>query len=954
MQKLALMLLGVGLVLSSIFPALTVPDDRSYTNPAVAESLPAYDGGYGYDSVTATMYDHNGFAYSYLPDGIIRLTLPWGYVTYFSFGLTGSYLGIPQKVSALDYTWTWDAQVDERLNETGASLGYDYTFTATNSETLDWAIELSFSAVVGEHMKVTHTVVNGYPNALTGVEFWYLFDLTHTPEPCVTTTLGTYYPPLYSVLPDSVTWLRLSNQFQFDWRDADYPNGHAYLGDGSVVGVSVDILGVSLVLGDILPGGSRVIDPYFSGVTRTWNAGAASYSGIAASWSPVGVPATGDNITFDGTSVFNCNWNTSVTLGDFAILTAYTGTVSVTTSFGMHDCLIQTAASGGFSGGTIYTVTILGNFTIGAVSRFQNSLIDLNGTGLVSVVAGTEARRWTVSGVYTIQGIVYAEEWVITNTGSFSGSTPLGIIGWRMGTARASWSCQGTLNFVSPSYVYFYFTGSSTLNQVVNPGTLNTYLLVSMTSSCTGNRVVSLSADATFTTIHIESSHATYGPTLATNSNSLVASTIVSISSRGKIDQSAGGVISTVLYTQPGIGSSFTQGDDIICTSTWSQTAGAFTADSHDILIGGNMAVSGTAVWTPGTGRVVMYGTSKTLGTPSGDTFYNLKVNGTVTTTSSINVTNDLDVSGTLTVGAGKTATWTTNGTLSNTGTIAGTGAFAIDLSMDYSLDLGEVTAPTIIGIPAWASMNRTLSLAVATELQADLTVEAEVTLDPNDMVVTFSDDMELDLSASAGSSLWNCTVAAGVTVTLTADVTVQLRATVLGTVTGADFLEPAPEFTSSPELTIDPLTAYSYTPTQLYWDTLGWDEYPDWLFMLNGDLTGVPTEADAGFHNVSLSLTWNDMTTYQNFTIFVAYTPTVDMPWFTTTMSLILSVVLGFGCLILGLVFQMHYLTFFSGLIWLFSALGVYSDINIGWTVLSIALGMMLMMIGGAKIAGE
>jgi hypothetical protein len=196
----------IGLLTVSCFPF--VPSIDSKDTVATALAIPMYDGGYGYDASTMTMYDHNGFAYSYLPDGIIKLALPWGYVTYFSFGMTGSYLGVAQKVSALDYTWTWVAEADERFNETGVSIGYDYTFTATNSETLDWEIELSFSCVGWEHMKITHTVTNGYPNALTGVEFWYLFDLTHTPEPCVTTTVGTYYPPMYSALPDSVTWLR--------------------------------------------------------------------------------------------------------------------------------------------------------------------------------------------------------------------------------------------------------------------------------------------------------------------------------------------------------------------------------------------------------------------------------------------------------------------------------------------------------------------------------------------------------------------------------------------------------------------------------------------------------------------------------------------------------------------------------------------------------------------------
>src|SRR4030042_135300 len=67
-------------------------------------ALPAYTGGYGYDPATSTMTDLDGFKYSYLPDGIIKLVLPWGHTTYFSFGLTASYLGVAQQVTALSYT----------------------------------------------------------------------------------------------------------------------------------------------------------------------------------------------------------------------------------------------------------------------------------------------------------------------------------------------------------------------------------------------------------------------------------------------------------------------------------------------------------------------------------------------------------------------------------------------------------------------------------------------------------------------------------------------------------------------------------------------------------------------------------------------------------------------------------------------------------------------------------
>ena len=230
-----------------------------------------------------TMTDHNGFEYSYQPDGIIKLVLPWGYTTYFSFGLTGTYLGTPAIRTALDYTWNWDVDCIEfnhtaytetyippvydaetntttegyYLNESSIVVdGYDYVFLAENSDgVLDWSIQLEFFHEPGKLMKVTHQVTNNYPNAITDIEFWYLFDLSRTPAPYqIETSLGIVYGPLYQPIPNSIHWVRLSNEFQFDWRDTldTYDNGFAYIGDGSVIGLDgLPILGISLDIGDL-------------------------------------------------------------------------------------------------------------------------------------------------------------------------------------------------------------------------------------------------------------------------------------------------------------------------------------------------------------------------------------------------------------------------------------------------------------------------------------------------------------------------------------------------------------------------------------------------------------------------------------------------------------------------------------------------------------------------------
>jgi len=738
--------------------------------------------------------------------------LPWGYVTYFSFGLTGSYLGIPQKVSALDYTWTWDAEVSERLNETGASLGYDYTFTATNSETLDWTIELSFSAVVGEHMKVTHTVVNGYPQALTGVEFWYLFDLTHTPEPCVTTTLGTYYPPLYSALPDSVTWLRLSNQFQFDWRDADYPNGHAYLGDGSMLGVDVDILGVSLVLGDIASDASKVIDPYFSGVTRTWNAGAASYSGIAASWSPVGVPATGDNITFDGTSVFGCTWNTSVTLGDFTMAVGYSGTVTQasTTTFGVNNL---TVSAGVFTASSAQYVNIYGNMQYlgGIVSGDALAIVMHNDASTIRwFTMAYGLRKCTLNGNTTVQSAMTIRNLIVTEDSTFTIAAGKTIsITWHF---LFGFDNQGEIAGLGTLQFY----GKNGILPTITFGVINCPTVIYMIAVSNNNDIVSLGDDTVFgSTLKVESGDAVYSVTLALGEYDLSAHGIT-ISTRGIIN----GCASTVTTT-----------------GAWSSSAGTYT---------------------PGTSTVELSGAS-TVTTGTGQSFYNLDVSGTYTTASSLNVTNDLTVSGGLTVGAGKTATWESDGEYSNTGTITGTGTLELSPTVDYSLTLGTVECPLVIG-----GSNLT-ELASDTTIENDVTVTGTLTDETH--MTTFTDDCTLDFSTD--SYLYNVTVQSGVTVTFADDI-LATRVVNSGTYSGGEFIEPLPEFTTTPDENAYVGSVWLYTWDQVYWDSFAVESMPGWMIYETDTHTFKAMPNATGFFEFSISLTWENMTTYQNITILV------------------------------------------------------------------------------------
>ena len=956
----ALALAALLLVQSSLIaPSAYAP------TPAVAEVLPAYDGGYGYDPATATMYDHNGFGYSYMPDGIIRLALPWGYVTYFSFALTASYLGVPAQRTALDYTWTWAAEAVEVFNATGVSLGYDYTFTATNTgDALGWVITFDFYADAGQHMKVGHRMTNGYANALTGASFWWLFDLANTPAPyTIETALGTVQGPLYQAIPDSVHWVRLSNEFQFDWRDAlvDYENGMAYIGDGSVIGLpGLEVLGVSIEVGDIAPGAVLEVDPYFSGVTRTWAAAADGYSGIAANWSPVGVPATGDNITFDATSDYNCNWNTTATVGNFSMTTGYDGTVTNAASWGAASIYIiaGTFATGT---GTQYLITVDGNlFVSGNRYTGYRSSVTMTGTG---------SKFYSSSSDHSLTDLR------VTTSGVTFTLSQLSV--WRCMIVQSSITITGGviryISYYGGPYVFYNAatiaaTGAGAVRLEPNNnfdaylGTITAPL--TFRNLLTSERIITLNTSAVCGTVSITTTST--GAMRLSTSTYAFSCTSLTLLLRGAITQGTG-TLSATSFTQSGADNAFIQGGNVGITNDWTQSAGTFTGDSHTLTVGGNMAVSGTSVFTPGTGEVVLSGASKTLGTSSSDSFYDLTVSGSYTTTSSVNVTHELDVSGGLTVNAGavyasggltvsgtltlnaaRSLDWnTSSGAYSNTGTIAGTGTLYLTLQDDLSLTLGTVTAPTVIRRAVGTAGTQTVTLAVDTELEADLTVQSGVMLDPNDMVVTITADLDLNLSAE--SSLWNITIEAGVTLNLLADLTVTLRATIDGAVTGADLNQPAPAFTSSPDSTATTLELYEYPVTWAYWDNFAVVDCPDWMYYSDGAMVGTPSDGDIGVANVSLSMTWEDMTTYQNFTVLV------EAPFITSAMSaymgLALSLVLGLGLLLVGLVFKMPHMVFFSGLIWLFSSVVLYQDINIGWAVLGIGLGVTLMYAGGFKV---
>ena len=737
MKTIAILIVFV-LTVSCIAIPFEISNSEDKTNSvSTLTEIPeyVYDDGYGYDNDTGIMEDNNGFQYSYQPDGIVRLVLPWGYTTHFSFGLTGDHLGTSQIRTALDYEWNWEIITEECLNETGELTGHSHSFIATNvNGKLDWSIAFEFKP--NTQMKITHTLTNGYANTLENVEFWYLWDLRGTESPyTIETHNGIIEGPLYMETPDNIHWVRLGNQFQFDWHDAldTFSNGHAYIGDGNVLGLpGLPILGISIRIGSILSGESISVDPYFSGITRTWNALADSSASVDTSWSPVGIPATGDNITYDGTSVFNCNWNVEVTLGDFSMLTGYTGTVIQGTNFGLVDFSM---AGGTFTADKSYTLTCSGDFTHtgGVVSTLViNLLFDSAGTSTWTTATNFRSNSLTANGNLVIAG----------NTQEIYGQPGLAVAVGKTLTLNAGLNLVGTSCGI-PVTNLGTIAGASgltlslkTADTTWSPGIINCPVTMETRYSAIGNRALTLASNGAFgSTFAISSAHASYTFTLLHGSNHTLGVTgAFTLGNRAIMTQGTG-AWSFGSYTQTGINSVFDQGAALTIGGDLTVSDGVFNAIG-DMIVPGDWDTA-TGDYVNDDNVVTLTGASKTLAMHADDSFYNVTVSGS------------------------------------------------------YTMDT---------------------------------------------------------------------------------DTTVRLRATISGTVDGAgDFIEPLPEFTSTPELNLNIGEIWEYTIEQTYWDTVGHGSLPGWLIYETSTETFRAMPNATGSFLISVELTWNDMTTYQNFTIVVA-----------------------------------------------------------------------------------
>jgi hypothetical protein len=114
-------------------------------------------------------------------------------------------------------------------------------------------------------------------------------------------------------------------------------------------------------------------------VTKTWSAPSAGNWSVGSNWSPVGVPASGDDVVFDSTSVQNCTIDVATaSLNSFTVNSTYTGTITNSATLTVSGA---TSISGIVSASAGSTFTFNGTVTInsgGTLGSNTGYTLDIN------------------------------------------------------------------------------------------------------------------------------------------------------------------------------------------------------------------------------------------------------------------------------------------------------------------------------------------------------------------------------------------------------------------------------------------------------------------------------------------------------------------------------------------------------------------------------------------------
>ncbi|MFA4917553.1 MAG: autotransporter-associated beta strand repeat-containing protein, partial [Syntrophales bacterium] len=376
-----------------------------------------------------------------------------------------------------------------------------------------------------------------------------------------------------------------------------------------------------------------------------------------------------------------------------------------------------------YTSGTIITN---GNLYIDKYSSMTLNGFTKTGTGSVYIGNSYKPSSVIVSGniaatssniyIYSNGGITINTGVSITSGGALTlqadyDVSGLGDITWT-GTGAATLPITGALTYQQASSFSY-----STVAAKITGGTIGNLIL----RSTAGDVTIDAATGASRT-----------GSVTITAANVAISASITPINNFLDITAAGNLTISSGTVDASNISSDLDINGNV--TITGGELKAPAVIDDTSFTVAGNWEVSGTGIFTPGTGRVVFdagaIGKTITTTSSGADDFYDIKFNnasGGWTLQDSMEVTSITITAGGLTLGSNTLTIAGTGTPFSNSGTFTSTGSTVVYTGTTTATNIASTTYNNLTLTPTGAT---TYSLAGAIVLTGNLTINTNATLD--------------------------------------------------------------------------------------------------------------------------------------------------------------------------------------------------------------------------------
>ena len=313
--------------------------------------------------------------------------------------------------------------------------------------------------------------------------------------------------------------------------------------------------------------------------THPWDGGGANaLASTIENWvGDAAAPEAGDTVVFDA-GALPCTWDLAITLASFSMNAGYSGVVTnaAATNWGTSGTITVAA-------GTLATVQS-SIITCGGDLIYSGGLIINSNLKLIMTGTGKTFSAYTVFHGYSLE-----VTGTIATSGSFmdwgsgilvvgaSGVLTLGTSGLGI-SVGTGYSNLGIIDGTGTFVIGVFYNA----DQTITLGTINCPLQISSADDQTGNRVMTLGANAVLgSTLTVVSLHTTRTMTLdLSTSNYALSATSITIGTRGIIKG---------------------RGSTITCAGNWDSSVGAFTRDTSTVIMSGTTkTLKANAVQGPG------------------------------------------------------------------------------------------------------------------------------------------------------------------------------------------------------------------------------------------------------------------------------------------------------------------------------------------------------------------